>query len=269
LENAPTTAHEVESAGRAFPSGLPVVVWSGENWSDRLFLWWALDALARTGLADPPLWLASPICVPGWDFLESMGCYNPEQMKVMFGHAQGLGPGLVEAALGRWRRFCEKTPRGLAALRTSRRPWLNVSTDYFRFFPRAIGKTLTLSEFDAAVLSAFSPTSWRPPLELFTSERLREHRFLLNHGDLLPLLRLEAWTTSSPLPVLRRRPTGEDRGYRRDEYQLTGHGVRVLNEGLGSIGWGPPLAMGGHAAYDAEQPWVVRKTRGDWKLRPI
>ena len=180
----------------------------------------------------------------------------------MFGHARRLGPGVIKAAIGRWRRFCEQTPKGLAELKMSRQPWLRVSADYFRFFPRRIGKTLSVSEFDAAVLSPFSSNSWRPPLELFTSERLRGHRFLLNHGDLLPLLRLDAWTTSWPLPVLRRRPTGDERGYRRHEYQLTGHGIRVLREGLGSIGWGPPLAMGGHAAYDTERPWVTRETRG-------
>ena len=63
-------------------------------------------------LADRPLWLASPLCIPERDFLESIGCYNPDQMKLMFGHAHGLGPGVVKAAVGRWRRFCEATPRG-------------------------------------------------------------------------------------------------------------------------------------------------------------
>lgn len=265
----PIAADELELACSAFPSHLPVIVWSGGDWSDRLFLWWALDALSRTGLVDRPLCLASPLCVPGWDFLDSMGCYNPEQMQRMFGHAQRLGSGLVKTGLGRWRRFCEKTPRGLAGLGTSRQPWLNVGADYFRFFPRRVGKTLSVSEFDAAVLSAFSPKSWHSPLELFAAERLRQHPVLLNHGDLLPLLRLDAWTTSRPLPVLRRRPSGDERGYRRHEYQLTSHGVRVLKDGLRSIGWGPALAMGGHAAYDSQRPWVTRETRGGWKLRPI
>ncbi len=99
-ENAPLAADELEAAVRACPPNLPLVLWSGENWSDRLFLWWALDALSRMGLADRPLWLASPLCIPEWDFLESMGCYNPDQMKLMFGHAQGLGPGVVKAAVG-------------------------------------------------------------------------------------------------------------------------------------------------------------------------
>jgi hypothetical protein len=228
-----------------------------------------LDALSLTGVADRLVWLASPLFVPGWDFLESMACYNPDQMKLMFGHVRALGPGLIKTARGRWRRFCEETPKGLATLRTPRQPWLRVSTDYFRFFPRVIEKRLHVSEFDAVVLSGFSPNSWRPPLELFTSERLRKHPVLLNHGDLLPLLRLDAWTTSRPLPVLLRRPTGDERGYRRYEYQLTGHGVRVLDEGLGSIGWGPSLAMGGHAVYDPTRPWVARKTRDGWKLRPL
>jgi Domain of unknown function (DUF1835) len=38
---APIAADELDAAVRAFPSGLPLVFWSGENWGDRLFLWWA------------------------------------------------------------------------------------------------------------------------------------------------------------------------------------------------------------------------------------
>jgi hypothetical protein len=269
LGNVPIAAPEVDPAVRAFPSGLPLVVWSGENWSDRLFLWWVLDAVSRTRLADRPLWLASPLCVPEWNFLESMGCYNADQMKLMFRHGQVLGPGAVKAAVGRWRRFCEGTPKGLAELGTPRQPWLAVSTDYLRFFPTGLGKTVRLSEFDAALLGGFSPHSWRRPLDLFSSERMRKHPVLLNHGDFLPLLRLEAWTHSGPLPVLIRRETGEEREYTRYEYQLTGHGVRVLNEGLGRISWGPPLEMGGHAAYATKRPWVARETQEGWRLRPL
>jgi len=112
LDDTPTSAHDVESAARAFSSGLPVVVWSGENWSDRLFLWWALDALSRTSLADRPVWLASPVCVPGWDFLESMACYNPEQMQRMFGHAQRLGPWLSRPDAGDGAGSASKRRRG-------------------------------------------------------------------------------------------------------------------------------------------------------------
>ena len=139
----------------------------------------------------------------------------------------------------------------------------------FRFFPRTIGKTLRVSEFDEALLSGFSRKSWRRPLALFSAERVRKHRVLLNHGDFLPLLRLDAWAMPRPLPVLLRRETGEEREYTRYEYQLTGLGVRVLSQGLGSIGWGPPLAMGGHAAYDSNRPWVARENRGGWTLRPL
>ena len=134
-----------------------------------------------------------------------------------------------------------------------------MSTDYFRFFPSTIGKALRVSEFDAVVLSGFSPKSWRRLLALFSSERLRKHPVLLNHGDLLPLLRLDAWAMPRPLPVLLRHETGEERAYTRYECQLTGHGVRVLSQGFGSIGWGPP----------PNRPWVARETRDGWKLRPV
>ncbi len=263
----------LHAAVRACPSHLPLVLWSGENWSDRLFLWWALDALSRSTLAHRPLWLASPLLMPGWNFLDSMGCYNPDQVKMMFGRARRLGPGAVKAASARWKHFCASTPRGLSKLATPEEPWLKINADYYRFFPSAKGRVLCISEFDEVVLSGFSRTSWRRPLEIISSGILRKHPVLFNHGDMLPLRRLEDWTMPRPLPALVRRATGAEAPSNRSdwvryEYRLTAHGVHVLKHGLGSISWAPLISMGGHAAYDPKRPWVVRETRGGWKLRP-
>jgi Domain of unknown function (DUF1835) len=268
-EKAPIAAAELQAAVQAFPSGLPIVLWSGENWNDRLFLWWALDALSRTSLALRTIWLASPLCIHEWDFLESMGCYRPDQITEMFGRAHRFGPKTVKAASARWRLFCATTPRGLADIATTREPWFGLSTDYLRFFPRAISKALCVSEFDEVVLSGFSPKAWRRPLSLLSPERLTQHPVLLNHGDLLPLLRLDAWTVPRPLPVLLRRETGNERIYTRYEYRLTAHGARVLKHGLGNVAWAPPLSMGGHVAYDAKNPWVVRQMAAGWKLHSL
>jgi hypothetical protein len=268
-QNAPIAADELEAIGKAFPSGLPLVLWSGENWGERLFLWWALDALSRSSLAHQPLWLASPLLIPDWDFLERMGCYLPDQMKVMFGRAQRLGPGSVKAASARWRHFCASTPRGLSELAAPEEPWLKVSADYHRLFPRVSGNALRISEFDEALLTAFSSRAWRVPLALVSPDRLTKHPVLLNHGDLLPRRRLDEWTEPRPVPVLVRRATGVEHGWKNYEYRLTPHGVRVLKHGLGSNAWAPPIAMGGHAAYDTKRPWAVRQTRGAQGLRPL
>jgi hypothetical protein len=263
------SASDLNRALNAFPPEYPIVFWSGEGWGDRLFLWWALDAISRRSHAGRGLWLASPNTRPGSKPLTSIFLCSPDGAVRLFGTARRLTFQNVRAAAVRWQHYCQRTPQRLADLQPSTHSWLNVMRDYVTFFPRAIRNRLLVSEFDEAILGGLSTTTSSTPLELLVSKRpIAVRELVLNHGDLLPLLRLEDWTNSNPLPILVRRETGQEREWTRHAYRLTSHGAHVLEHGLAKVDWAPPLRMGGHAAYDPVHPWVARRTGGRWRLHP-
>jgi Domain of unknown function (DUF1835) len=262
------SAEDLHRALKGFAQESPLAIWAGARWTERLFLWWALDALDRVVRARS-VWLATPYTIPGLTFLDSIACYDPSQLQQMFTRAQRLSHRAVKLGASRWRSFCGPTPRALAKPRAAKNFWIRIMPDYVAFFPRLEGRRLYISEFDEAILAPFAAKACLRPLDVLLSKRpAAVGELVMNHGDLLPRLRLAAWTMSKPLPALRRRETSEQRDWTRHVYQLTQHGMRVLDEGLGHIDWAPRLEMGGHAAYDPVRPWVARRRAGKWSLHP-
>ncbi|MCA9212227.1 MAG: hypothetical protein KDB27_04110 [Planctomycetales bacterium] len=159
--------HQIENALSSFPSDAPIVLWSAPTWSDRLRLWWTLDALKYSNVAYERIWLADS--------------RTPESEHHLVDHdvIDSHGEGLLERAFSRlaqigferfhaggslWKKFSASSPVEFDnARRTGSRSYpelQGVCNEYGRFFPRLVRKQLKLNDIDQFIFDSLSTDAW-------------------------------------------------------------------------------------------------------------
>jgi hypothetical protein len=218
----------IEEDGDPAVFGESIVLWATQAWIDTPWRWWALHEVQRRG--GQVAWAA-----PAGDDEAGVGGCTPEG--VARATPRPLSADEVAQGARLWDVFCAPSVAGLAAEAEARR----VPATWRRAFPRAgprlSGMDMTL--VDAAGespgrhrLSADEWAAFRPfGTPVVRAMDLARHGLLVRHvvDDYTP------WS---------------------DHLGRTEAGARAML-GLRSLADAPRFEMGGFAAYDLSDPWVV------------
>jgi hypothetical protein len=199
-----------------WPSSQPIVVWAAPRaWSDQLFLWWTLDALAREHVDLSRVYRAAPVT---YHPLAATGAAPRLELARALAQAQPIAPELVDASRELWRSFASPSPLPFDELRRAGRsaiPGLaSIAEPHGWWFPRLIDGRLRLSEMDELLLYAFDD-EWRGPSALLRGTRADDitDRLINVYGDWIIVARLmELGQARRPgVPAARRRRMGTAR----------------------------------------------------------
>jgi hypothetical protein len=270
------SAPELVAALAAFPPAKPVLLWTASSWSDRLSLWWMLDAVKRSRLGLDRFWIAEP-AQPGRVKMEddlpvtTLGRYPPESLCDAVATLRPLTAELLRAGTALWRAFAGRSATAFdVARQQARRHFADlprVTQGYGFLLPQVGGRRpvrLRLSEFDQTLFDALRADAWQRPLDLWGSRRSRLFDFLLYYGDRFLPRRLSEWGQHShrpPAVLTREEPRGVNQ-MTATSFQLTPLGVRLRDEGLHTPGEAPPMFIGGCRLYGSDPTWV-RRSRGE------
>jgi hypothetical protein len=268
-------APELLKALAGHPLRRPIVLWTTPTWSDRLTLFWALDALHDLDIEKRAVWVAQPRWTsPRVPVSEaSLGCFNPDQLQDAFALAQRLSGGMLEEGGALWRKYSWPSP--LAFDEARRRgsqlfPELSQLAEvHGKHFPRVSGRSrrLRLSELDELFLSRFRPDRWLRPIDCLKRPLIRDAVFttLATHGETFFTHRLRVWARERDPPLLQ-RDLPEGGHYHRVSYRLTPRGALLLERGLERPEEAPPLFTGGCLVYSGKRSWVRRDHRGAYRI---
>jgi hypothetical protein len=254
--------------------GLPIVVWAGYSWNERLFLWWVADALARRKAGGDDVWLvvsgerdaaADPLAA-------SLGAWNPEDLLSLLGSARPFARSLVRAGARMWAAFTRKNPRDMEAWRSRGGPWPMgpILAEYASLFPRLQSEgskaRLRLSELDQYLGGSIPIEGWSRPLDLIKRSDSRDGylSFMASFGDLIIPRRLRQLATNGLL--LQSRPLEGKGPFTNVGYRLTAFGEEVVAQGLRSVTDVPPIYVGGCIAYDLKKTWAVARRGSNWGI---
>jgi hypothetical protein len=252
-----------------YPADRPVMIWSTPTLSDRLTLWWLLDALNCLKLDRRRFWLCQPrpAVDPGEDvWTLGLACWPVEWFRRGFADAQLLSTRMLQGGAFLWRSFAGPSPirfRQSCLKRDRLFPEVTkLLALYSLFFPKLARKNSTfvrLSSLDQFLLGNLSTNKWRRPYDIFMADQ-EEFIFLMGliNSDFWLRRRLFDWTEHQKLdPILLTRP--ENRGvspFTTISYRLTSRGQEIQQRGMNNLSAAPLWEIGGCKIYDPERPWV-------------
>jgi hypothetical protein len=252
----------------SFPSDRPIVVWSTPSLSDRVTLWWTLDAIDHLGLDRNRIWTGQP-CLDHEATEESLmglGVYPESAFLRGFESLQPLSAGLLRAGSGLWRSFAGPSPLLFEQACLKRRMFFSEAITLLEYHarlfpgsPRGRSGQLKLSFLDQFILGGLSTDDWKRPFDVLQADKEKFY-FLMNmlNGDQWMPRRLLDWSEhekDNPLVVRRHERTGVNH-FTRTSYLLTARGQTVRRDGMTSVADAPPLHVGGCSVHDPEHPWV-------------
>jgi hypothetical protein len=248
----------------AWPAEQPIVVWATRAWSDQLFFWWTLDALARAHVQPSRVWWAEPVT---YHPLAATGAAPPAELARALAQARPITPELVDAARELWLRFASPSPLSFDELRragsTAVPELASIAEPHGWWFPQFTNGVLRLSEMDELLLHTFD-SEWRGPETLLHGARADDitHGLFNVYGDTIVIARLMEWTARGVLEHLRRNGAG----WGEHAFRLTEAGSRLRDEGMQSVAAAPPIYIGGCRTHDPERPFVCVVDSSGWRL---
>src|SRR4051812_38885358 len=90
--------------------GRPIVVWVGNGWMERLFLWWTCDSLVRSSVGDSAVWLATP----SNESDTRINIFPLPDLARFFSAAKPFRRGWLKTGQRMWRAYAASVPRGMA-----------------------------------------------------------------------------------------------------------------------------------------------------------
>lgn len=160
-----------------FSSKRRVILWTTRDWTDRLVLWWLLDAIDRSHIDRSRFSIAqasSPDAPtdsrqPNPDRL---ACIPARNLRIAFDNRRLLSRKTLSEGARLWRKFCRASPKVFDAARRRGSevfPDLTAIAEWHGlWFPRRDTRSakIRLSEFDEIILEGFSSEEWRTPLDV-------------------------------------------------------------------------------------------------------
>jgi len=249
----------------SWPSTQPIVVWAAPRaWSDQLFLWWTLDALAREHVDLSRVYRAAPVTYH--PLAATGGAPRPELARAL-AQAQPIAPELVDASRELWRSFVSPSPLPFDELRradpSSIPDLASIAEPHGWWFPRLIDGRLRLSEMDELLLYAFDG-EWRGPSALLRGTRTDDitDRLINVYGDWIIVARLMEWVGRGVLEYQRR----DGAGWGQHAFRITDVGCRLRDECMQSVADAPAIYTGGCRTHDPARPFVRVVESGGWRL---
>jgi hypothetical protein len=240
-----------------------VVLWATRAFPDLLWLWGALDGLARFGAEGPRFFLARP--QPN-DPFAGVGGSTPDEARVALAAARPITADEWREGAELWSQYASPSPIAFDEARrrgSSAFPELTSSAEpHGAWFPRFTDGRLQLSELDQTLLRCFDE-SWRTTTDLF--RRLPEDRrtLLLTFDAFFAIERLRAWAAHG---ALEREAVTDDNPYEQDRFRATERTRTLLDHGLDGVGDAPPLHVGGCLVNSAASSWVRIEDGSGWRL---
>jgi hypothetical protein len=236
----------------------PVVLWATRAFSELVWLWWLMDAIARVaGGVQGRFFLARPALR---DPDEATGAASPKIARAALEVASPLSDEMLRAGVELWKRYTSASP--LAFDEARRRgsvafPELTTSGEaHGRWFPRLADDRLRLAQLDEVLLGAFGDT-W------LKSHHALAHPLARPFGVFYILTRLKVWAAHG---ALEHKPKPGARDGLDDEFRLTETGRRLLEDGLERVDAAPRLFVGGCCINDPAAPWVRIDDDVGWRL---
>jgi Domain of unknown function (DUF1835) len=249
----------------SWPSTQPIVVWAAQHaWSDQLFLWWTLDALARAHVEPSRVYWAAPVT---HHRLAATGAAPSSELARALAQARPIAPELVDASRELWRCFASPSPLPFDELRraglSAVSDLASIAEPHGWWFPRLIDGRLRLSEMDELLLYVFD-NDWRGPTALLRGMRAADitDRLFNVYGDMIVIARLTEWVGRGVLEYQRRGGVG----WGEHAFRLTDVGRRLRDEGMQSVAEAPAIYTGGCRTHDPAWPFVRVVDSGGWRL---
>jgi hypothetical protein len=170
-------ANSLPEALCRYPRSKSIVLWTTSHWSDRLLLWWYLDAIDRAGLDLARFSVAearSAYVSPDHRVPDPypIACVPADRLRIAFELRVPLRSRYLATGARRWREYAASSP--VAFDKTRRRgcvafPELQASAGaHGSYFPRRAGNKARLrpSRLDEIFLDGFRAGAWLIPLEV-------------------------------------------------------------------------------------------------------
>ncbi|MFT3696890.1 MAG: hypothetical protein QM831_27360 [Kofleriaceae bacterium] len=246
----------------------PIVVWGTRAFSDLVWIWWALDGLARIGVDRERCYLARP---DHDDRTVTVGGTAPEYLQLALANAHRITDDEWREATALWFKFASPSPLAFDEARRAGGlafPELTASADvYGAWFPRLHDNRISLSLLDEALLAACSDErrTTREILDQLSDEQ-DDQRGVFD--ACFPIERLQAW---AELGVLERQSDFEVRGFHddpfvADRFRATDLTRSRLTNGLDHVDSAPVMYIGGCRINDSATPFLRVDTDGGWRL---
>ncbi len=280
LEDGYLSTEQLGSAAAHAAGDERIVIWSTPTFEDRLFLWFAFEALTTKGVPESQIATAEPRIElaaiaeepPRFASLRSL-----EVTEIARGFDELFYPQLiyVEAGANLWETFSSNSPRQFAISiphTTKFFPEFDVfAEDYGRLFPMVQGESpsrVELSELDADLLGRLDEGEERSAAEIFDAALLERYGYL---DEVVLLARLQTWAAhDSDDPYIEETNIEEtsdadvDDLFEQHAYRLTERGRELLEEGFEPGRKLPLFFVGDSRLYAGKKPWVRVIINENW-----
>jgi hypothetical protein len=241
-----------------------VVLWGTRAYSNLVWMWWALDALERIGVARSRCVLARP---HSDDPFAIVGAFDADEMRDAFAAATEATEDQWREGRELWIKFASPSPLAFDEARrrgSSAWPELTASADlHGAWFPRVIDGRLLLSELDEELLGNIGDGSDEPRKIIGTLPDHRISQLVGMFDAYFHVERLRQWAT---LGVLEREAGEGMSPYVQDRFRVTDRARALLNDGLEHVSDAPPMYVGGCRVNDPASPWVRIEDDAGWHL---
>lgn len=272
--------YSVASLGSALGSmdeSLPIVLWTSREWSERLRLWWTLDAVRCLSIDASRVWIAesrTPDCDISKTEDDEVAAHGIELMRQAFDRAEKIGERKLSDGADLWRSFASHSPRDFDQARKSGAQSFEelpiISVGYRYYVPRSDGHRMALSEFDQTIFDQIGASSWVRPYDVFIYTL---HHPVPTMSWCLPRmvnLRIRQWHSHRhDNPVFESRPIDGANSLTTTEYRLTEIGRQIRDAGLDTADEAPSMFLGGCEYYAGQSPWVIKGNQDDWSIQRL
>ena len=251
-----------------FDPDKPIVLWSSDEWTDRLNLWWLLHTLDFLKIPDSRIWyVESSLCADRC--IEPLRIHGKDQMLEAYKRATPIGSQRMQDGADLWRKFVASNPERFAkVIVKDSRSFDRIQhciEPYFFFFPRIVGDHVRLSKFDQYMFDKLDSKTWTKPYDI-VSALINEQAHRFNWlGATAFLSRLSSWR-SGPATVLEFRVIEGVNQLTSIEYRLTSQGDTLKHQGITAISEAPRMFLGGCELYQNESLWAAINSENGWKL---
>jgi hypothetical protein len=255
---------DLERLRGAIAGEAPIALWGTRAYSDLVWIWWALDALDRIGVARSRCWLAQPYSD---DSYAIVGMFDADEMRAAFSAATPITDDQWREGGELWSQFASPSPLAFDEVRrrgSSAFSELTSSAEiHGAWFPRFDNGRLRLSELDEVLLGNVGD-SWRTPNNVIGTLPERGHEQLISPFDAyFTVERLRHWATHG---VLERETLDDQNPYEQDRFRATDRARALLSDGLDRVSDAPPMYVGGCRVNDPASPWVRIAAAAGWRL---
>lgn len=275
IEDGYLSTEQLGSAAAHSADGERIVIWTTPSFEDRLFLWFAFEALTAKGVPESQIATAEPrIELPAVadEPARFASLRSLDVAEIARGFDDLFYPQLVyvEAGANLWETFSSNSPRQVAISiphTTKFFPEFDVfAEDYGRLFPMVRGESpsrVELSELDADLLGRLDEAEERRAAEIFDATLLERYAYL---DEVVLLARLQAWAghDADERYVEGTSDAGVDDLFEQHAYRLTERGRELLEEGFEPGRKLPLFFVGDSRLYAGKKPWVRVIINENW-----